>query len=507
MRKPLNALAGLTLVSAALMTAPPHARATASDAPPCPRDMSPQAQGMPDTERIFSWVEDITRLGKRLTGTEGGRKAAAYVKCQFEALGLQDVHYETATSWLWQADRSSLSVNGRSINSFPVSYSFVTPDKPSVFSTGPGGLQAVVVDVGDGSGLRITPERVKGKVVVFDLKFQMSAAAFLPFVDFIHDPKLSLFDASLFTANPYITNLSKVVEKLQEAGAVGFVGVLSDYYDSNRYHNEYYRRTQMKLPGVWVTKTDGAALRAIMKATGGAPRATLVMEGSRTEVEGRAVVGVLPGLSQETILMTSHHDSVSSGAVEDASGVGSLLAQLQHAASKPLAERQKTLLFATMDTHFTGYQVHQAFTDKYVIKKETPYRLVAGVTLEHVAKQGVIKDGKLVMREQPELMGIMNNFSRQVRRELHASMVHHDLRRSVTLKAGLLCNTVGLPTDASFWCRAGLPSASLIAAPVYLYDEDDTLDKVAKDQLLPVAKVFADLVDTLDRTPADQIGQ
>ena len=50
-------------------------------------------------------------------------------------------------------------------------------------------------------------------------------------------------------------------------------------------------------------------------------------------------------------------------------------------------------------------------------------------------------------------------------------------------------------------------AASLIAAPIFLYDEDDTLDKVAKDQLIPVTKVFADLVDVLDRTPADQIGQ
>ena len=509
MRKPLAALTHLTMLAIVLAAVSPRAQATdfqpILQAPACARDTSSQAQGLPDEARIFGWIEEMVSLGKRLPGTEGGARSAAWVKCQFEALGLQDVHYETAKTWLWRADRSALKVNGREVGSFPVSYSFVTPDKASAFATPPGGLQAELVDVG--SGQLIDPKKVRGKLVVFDLKFEMSTAMFLPFVDFIWDPQLSFLEPNLFAANPYLTNLSKVVQKLQDAGAVGFVGVLSDYYDSNRYHNEYYRRTQMTIPGVWVTRKDGEVIRGSFKPWGKRPAANLVLEGSRTEVEGRAVVGVLPGRSQETILMTSHHDSVSAGAVEDASGVASLLAQLQHAASKPAEQRNKTMLFATMDSHFTGYQVHQAFTDKYVVNPRTPMKVVAGVTLEHVARQGVVKNGQLTITDRSEILGILNNFSNEVRSQLHTSMVRHDLRRSATMKAGLLCDTVGLPTDASFWCRAGVPTASLIAAPVYLYDEDDTLDKVARDKLVPVARVFADLADVLDRTPADRIGR
>lgn len=508
MRKPLTALTHLTMLAIALAAVAPKGHAadfqSILDAPPC-APQTPPTEGIPDQARIYGWIEDMVSLGKRLPGTEGGARSAAWVKCEFEKLGLQDVHYETAKTWLWRAERSALSIDGRAINSFPVSYSFVTPDKAAAFATPSGGLQAEIIDIGNGRVFDAA--KVRGKVVLFDLKFEMSTAMFLPFLDFIWDPKLSFLEASLFAANPYLTNLSKVVQKLQEAGAVGFVGVLADYYDSNRYHNEYYRRTQMTIPGVWVTRKEGESIRQRFTPWGKRPIANLVLEGSRTEVDGRAVVGVLPGRSQEAILMTSHHDSVSAGAVEDASGVASLLAQLQHAASKPIEQRNKTLLFATMDSHFTGYQVHQAFTDKYVVNPRTPLKVVAGVTLEHVARQGVVKNGELIMRDQPEILGIMNNFSREVRSHLHASMVRHDLRRSATLKAGLLCNTVGLPTDASFWCRAGVPTASLIAAPVYLYDEDDTLDKVAKDQLVPVARVFADLVDVLDHTPADRIGQ
>ncbi len=499
--------AHLLVLAAMAMTLAKGLKASELEAP-CPLDRSAGATGMPSTERIFGWVEGMAQIGPRRTGTEGGFKASAYVKCQFERLGLQDVHYEHSTSWLWDAKRSSLAVNGTAINSFPVAYSFVTPDKPSQFTTGPSGLNAEIVDVGAGQAWQIDPARVKGKVVLFDLKFQISTAFFLPITEFLWDPKLTILEPALFTANPYITNLSSVVKRLEEAGAVGFVGVLADYFDSNKYFNEYYRRTQMTLPGVWVTRTDGAALRAGMKDMGRKPsQAQLVLEGSRTEVPARIVVGTLPGKSLDTVLVTSHHDSVWEGGVEDASGVGSLLAQAQYAASKPADEREKTLLFVTMDTHFTGYQAHQAFTEKYIVKRQTPYNVVAGVTLEHVAKQGVIKNGQLEIKEQPELMGILETLGPVVKRKLKSSIIKHDLRRSALLNAGLLCKLGGIPTDASFWCGAGLPTASLISAPVYLYDEADTLDKVAKDQLLPVAYVFADLIEALDKTPVKDIGR
>ena len=47
---------------------------------------------------------------------------------------------------------------------------------------------------------------------------------------------------------------------------------------------------------------------------------------------------------------------------------------------------------------------------------------------------------------------------------------------------------------------------SLIAGPNYLYDLADTLDKVDKEQLVPVANVFAELIEAIDTTPSSLIG-
>ncbi|MDZ4298315.1 MAG: M28 family peptidase [Moraxellaceae bacterium] len=475
------------------------------DTAPCNKDDSQAAQGMPDTDRIFSWIEDLVNIGYRRTGTPAGYASAAYVKCEFEKLGLQNVQYELATSWKWEAKKSELKVGKEKIDSFPSAYSFVTPDEPSVFSTGRDGMSAELISVGQGSGIDFARTDVKGKIVVFDLKFILPPVGLAPFMEFFWDPGLTVVEPSLLVGNPYITNFSSVVEEAMKAGAVGFVGVLVDYFDSNKYYNEYLRRTQVTIPGVWVTKNEGARLREMMKRE--SSLANLKFEGSRTLVEARSVVGFLHGKSKDTIMVQSHHDSAFDGAVEDGSGVAAVFALAQFYASKDAASREKTLMFSTFDTHFSGYQSHMEFVRKYITDKETPYNIVANVTLEHIAKQGVVgDDGKLVINDQPELRAILNNMGLPVKLTMIDAIVKHDLRRTFLLSAHALCTLGGIPTDASFVCAAGVPTASLIAGPNYLYDEADTLDKVAKDELVPVTKAFIDIINAIDKTPASLIG-
>ncbi|TXH04298.1 MAG: M28 family peptidase [Nevskiaceae bacterium] len=475
-----------------------------ANAAPCARSTAPEAVGMPSEARIFGWIEYFASLGNRRTGTVGGAKAAAYMKCQFESLGLQDVHYETATAMKWEVTRSSLAVAGQAIDSFPIANTFVTRDKPSVFSTGPGGLNTEIVDIGLGTQPEIALKNVKGKIVLFDLKFLVPTLGLAPLIEFFWDPGLTILDPSSLTANPFQTSAASVLQGMVDAGAVGIVGVLADYFDSNKYYNERYH-LDITIPGVWVSPKDGQRIRDLMKASA-TPTANLVMEGSYEPTIGRAVVGALPGKSPDTILVTSHHDAVWNGAVEDGSGAASVLAQAQYFASKPAESRQKTLLFATMDTHWAEYKVHQAFGKKYIIDKKTPYNIVGDVSIEHIGKQGIKDaDGKLQIVNQPEYRGIFENLGPTLKLTMINGLIKHDLRRTALLDASPLCGTVGIPTDA-FSCAAGIPTASLISGPNYLYDAADTLDKVDRDQLVPVAQFFAELIEAMDATPSALIG-
>ena len=42
------------------------------------------------------------------------------------------------------------------------------------------------------------------------------------------------------------------------------IGVLSDYFASNKYHNEYYRRSPMTIPGMWITRAEATRVRRLL---------------------------------------------------------------------------------------------------------------------------------------------------------------------------------------------------------------------------------------------------
>ncbi|MEH3034381.1 MAG: M28 family peptidase [Aeromicrobium erythreum] len=502
----------VVLVAPALAVAP---AAQADDRPPTTRSAPVRAQEpaalaepdlLPSTASLMKTVKDLVAIAPRATGTPGGRKAADYVANRFRAAGLKDVHFETADSFSWKATNASLAVGGRTYSATPISHSLIAgPSTASRRSLGTKGLTAPVVDIGSS---KVVPDSVKGKIVLFDLKFEMPLAVIGLLMEFLWDPNLQVLDPeTLFTANPYQTSLKSVMKSLQDKGAVGAIGVLSDYFDSNRYHNEYYRQLAFTLPGFWVTKKDGARIRASLDA---GTTSTMRLTTERTKVTARTVVGFLPGRSTDTLMVQSHHDSQGPGAVEDATGTASVIGLADYygalARRKGAVPREKTLMFTTFDTHFTGYQQHMAFARKYVLEKRTKYRIVGNTTIEHIGRQAKINpDGSLRVLDQPEPSGIFENVNPLLKAKIAGAIVKNDLRGTAMLNATPL-QAVGIPTDASFALIAGIPVVSLIAGPVYMYDEADTIDKVDVARMRPMTRAFGQILDAMDRTPSGSIG-
>lgn len=452
------------------------------------------------TGRMMRTVKDLVAMGPRATGTKGGRKAARYVAREFRRAGMDKVWIEKSTSYSWKATGARLQVGGKRIDAHPVGFSLIGgPTATGTRTLGPEGLTAPVVD------LVANPNAdVRGKIALVDLKFQMPLAALLPFVEFLHDPDNELLDGrTLLASNPYLTSLSSSIKSLQAKGAVGMIGVLVDYFDSNKYYNEYYRRTPMTLPGMWVTKTEAARLRKLLATT---PQATMHLTTKRRKVVARTPIGIINGTSKDTVMVQSHHDSLGPGAVEDATGVAQVLA-LGHyygALRKSGQQRTKTLMFTTFDTHFTGYHAHMAFVDKYVESKSSPYRIVANTTIEHIGRKGVVRDGKLVITDETEPRGFFENVSLPLKAELARIIRHRDLRGTAMLNGAVL-QPVGLPTDASFVQQAGVPTVSLISGPIYLYDEIDDLRVVDRDEMRPMLLMQRDLVDAFEATASNRI--
>lgn len=497
----MPAIRRAALLAATLLLTTGTPGAAAADAP----------STVPSNDEIFRTIEDLVSFSPRRVGTPGIEKTVDYIGRRFRDLGMTRVHVEEAPTYSWEATRHGLTVGGREVDASPVIYS-QSPSATAVgrSSTPPGGLTAPLVDVGLATAAEVAAHDVRGKIVVFDLKFLLPVAGLVPFMEFLWDPLQTMLTspATMLTANPYITTFTDAVRAAQDGGAVGFVGVLADYFASNRYYNEFYRRQVVKLPGMWVTKAEGARIRGQLAADP-ATTATIVLETERRKVPSHVVVGFLDGKNTDAIQIHSHHDSGFDGAVEDASGVAEVLALAEHFARQPKASREKTLMFTTFDSHFSGYHAHNAFLKRHVVQRNPardPNRIVADVTLEHIARHALPRpDGTLQVSDLPEPRGIFENLSPAMKAELIAGVVRNDLRRTAVLNATVL-QPVGIPTDSSGWVIAGVPTASFISGPMYLYDAADTVDKVLKDELHKVAVTFSELVDVIDRTPADQLG-
>lgn len=470
---------------------------------------------VPASEQIFQWVNDITSFGVRSPGSPGSLGASQYVHDRFTEWGLHNVSFEEADTKVWSASKWGLSVDGLAVGASPMQHTF-HQGVPAAFSTGPGGRQAELVYVGKGADTDFWFKDVRGKIVVAEAKFgKRPLWLFKPFLLGLQDTNKT-FGSDYALLDPYAGGgFPDSYYRAMDKGAVGFIGVLADYFDSHQYRNEAYRSydpgSAMAIPGLWMSPVAGGQLAERIKAAAFKavkPKAALTLEGRLSAQKGRAVVGYLPGMSDEIILIESHHDSATRGATEDASGTASVLALARYFAQVPKSQRPRTLMFATMDTHFTDYAVHKAFAKRH-LREGNPLgeKVVAVITLEHIAQEWVPGPDR-----KPVPTGLVAPRAFMVSTEIPgfkeialAAMRDHQLERSFAVSTALtqyVNGGPGLPADSSDFLRSGVPVMALVGAPLYLYDEIDTLDKVAKDELGRVAGAFVDVVRKVSNLPS-----
>ncbi|RZK99478.1 MAG: M28 family peptidase [Rubrivivax sp.] len=465
---------------------------------------------VPGSDEIFQWVNDITSFGVRSPGSPGSLGASQYVHDRFSEWGLQSVAFEEAGTKVWSASKWGLTVDGQALACSPMQHTF-HQGVPTVFSTGTGGRQAELVYVGNGADSDFWFKDVRGKIVVANAKFGKKPLwLFKPFLLALQDTDKTFgWDYNL--VDPYAGGgFPDSYYRAMNKGAVGFIGVLNDYFDSHQYRNEAYRSYDpgqaMRIPGLWLSPVAGGQLAE--RAQAGKLKAALTLEGQLAAQKGRAVVGYLPGMSDEIVLIESHHDSATTGATEDASGAASVMALARYFAQLPRSQRPRTLMFATMDTHFTDYAVHKAFAKRHLVEgNPLGEKVVAVVTLEHIAQEWVPgKDKKPVNTGRVAPRALMVSTEVDGFKDIVVTaMREHQLERSFAVSTALtqlVGGEPGLPADSSDFLRAGVPVIALVGAPLYLYDDIDTPDKVAKDELGRVAQAFVDVVRKVSQLPS-----
>lgn len=450
---------------------------------------------MMDTDEIFEMANDLVEMGRRRPGTPEGLKAQAYVKEKLESYGMDSVEIIPSETGLWNYRNWSLNVAGEDFSCYFISNT-LKKGASGTFSSGK--INADVVYVGKGQEKDFKDIDVNGKIVMADVDFSkvpigMSKAVAHLFYDPDKTMKTSDSVIDPYSANTFPYNYFNAMS----GGAVGFIGILTDYIDSNEYNNEDYTYlgSDMVIPGLWVTKKDGEKIKNMVGSGNANASMTLDVEISR--VTAGAVIGTLKGKSDETIIVQSHYDSSTPGGTEDASGTAVVLAIAKFFADMGIENRDRTILFTLMDTHFTDYDSHDSFRAKYL---QEGHKILADVSIEHLALKAEEKGGKLVPTNElePRILFIdkINALINITKEEL----IRHRYGKIVMMPTSFF---EAPPTDAEQFWEDGVPIISLITGPIYLYDNQDTADMIAKDELRPTAETFSDIVYRLLSLPAE----
>lgn len=155
----------------------------------------------------------------------------------------------------------------------------------------------------------------------------------------------------------------------------------------------------------------------------------------------------------------------------------------------PPEELDRTLVFLLTGSHFVGEPSNEDFIERH--GEGILANTISIMCIEHIADNWPYSD-------YVEARGVFFK-ENPVAISLYAGLVpRHGLYGTLLFPT---VTPLGVPTDAGPFSRAGFPVASLISGPVYLFDVADTLERVAHDQLVPIAKLHIDFIENLNRYP------
>lgn len=268
----------------------------------------PSTQTPLDSSRAGADVRALVALGPRVSGTPVMGKASAYLSKQYRRAGYV-AEVQTFTYPKLEDLGSSLTINGRTIEGQALNGS--RAGKPT----------APLVTVPNlGRSEDFASVDVKGAIAIVrrgEIRF---------------------------------------LEKAQNAAASGAIGLVVVNTEPGNVFG-----TLGDSASIPVLALSGDQGRPLLEQAA-QPRASLVVNTRQRQVSGRNVVAHLPGVTQPSVVLGGHYDSVagSPGANDNASGTAVVLAIARNVASTPLARRA---WFVAFDGEEDGLHGSRAFVN------------------------------------------------------------------------------------------------------------------------------------------------
>lgn len=448
-----------------------------------------QPGAIPNEQTILEWIEEIHARGIRRPGYPADRWAEDHCAEMLRRFGVENVRKEPVDVAYWEPRRTRLHVDGGG-------ESFDVPCFALPFSAPSAGVEAEL-----GAFDEARPESVRERIAFCDLSLLRvppvfpvlrrqlepgDAPAAAREAGFVYDPRGTL--ESAVQVLPFAREMQHMMEPVIEAGGLGFIGVLNGYPGGGCEYYVPYDGLARAIPGVWIGERDGARLRSLLAA--GPVRARLELEAERSSITSYNIVGELPGADDEAVIIGTHHDGPWSSAVEDASGMALVFAQASYWSQVPRAERPHRLVFLINSGHMAGGAGVHSFCERHRAEMAAT---VLEIHLEHAAREIVERDGALVPSGEPEPRWWFTSRIPRLEESVWQAIVAEKLERSLLLTPDALAPFP--TTDGGPFHLEGVPLVNYLAAPFYLFDRMDDVDKIDVATLLPLTRATIRIVE------------
>lgn len=454
---------------------------------------------MPSKEEILSWIKSICDMGYRIPGSEAGHKVEDLLVQILKDFGISEVKKDDLDVPLWEPEKwkliMELDKKKEEIPSFFLVYTEFTDSD---------GISGELIYVQTGREIDFQKNEVKGKIAVIDFRNPpLPIDPLMRLALYIHDPEDTVPEKTHSATFRYVN--WEAFYRAYENGAIGVIGIPKDHPGGIKeyfFPADHIASDPRPIPGLYIGREDGKKLKKLLRENKDKKiTAKLVQTGKKSQGITSNIIGVIPGKSDDIILISSHHDAPFDNAVQDASGSGIVLALAKYFAQFPQGTFNKTLLFLFTAGHFYEEIGGKVFVEKY--RKDLIPKIFTSIHIEHIANEYVEKDGKIVFTGYPEPRAIFVSDYPLLISFVKNAVIKHDLQRSLILPTD---NPLGVATDGKPFDEVELPVISLASAPFYIYNPIDTMEKLAVDVFEPMTNAFIDIIQSLDKLSRKELG-
>ena len=425
-----------------------------------------------DGFRIKALVSEVTAISRRsrdegnqywgrIAGTEYERMTNDWTAAQFRRIGLEQVRiqeFDLPPQWFPTSWEVTATGGGRTV---PIATAF--PLFNSVGTSGTVSLEPVWV--GMGTAADFADRSVTGKAAV-----------------------LYGFPNPGGRGNTALT--LGALRRAEEAGAAAILVIVG--FPGNVVNQPQGGGTTppAKVPVLMLGDQDGRAVRELIERRQSASvRIRLAVE-TRTGLKTANVWGVLPGATDEHIAVMAHADAFFEGAMDNASGMATLVALAEHYAKVPRAERRRDVTFFTTAAHHSpsGEQAGISWVHNHMQAMFAKTALL--INLEHTAQVATYLVGEAF---------ITSNHVSARRWYVGGSSRLRDIVLQTFREYGLALYSrpEGRPGGELSRVFTDAPSFHIIDHTVY-HTDMDTLAAVPAYGLEQSARAFAKIVDQVN---------